>query len=175
MKVSRTFWIVLGVVVFVVAVGGFYFTLQDSRPDLTTPLEGKKVSELMKMNTPIECNVTLLETVRVERNPDETTKVPTFLYLWGKKVREEGISIFSDGNEVKTLNIADSAKSELYSLLLDESGKMAHLDFGAIDVITSYDKIPPTNLECKRASFGKEVFTPQNVCYYDKAPSCISP
>jgi len=100
--------------------------------------------------------------------------VPTQLFIEGNKVREVGVSIWTNGSESHSLNILTS--SGYYSLLLN-SDKMINMDvvsLGGEDVL--FSNIPAADLQCKVSTFEDNIFVPQNVCYppgSSQEPKCF--
>ena len=170
--------VLIVIIVAVLAVAG-YFVLSRQSPvkqynipkveNSQTSLKNKKASELMKLNTPIECNIAgLLEKARAERKNGEGKQVATKLFIKGDVIREEGISIFTDGAEKNTVNIINSKNKTFFSMLLDGSNRMASLDYNQIggdQIITQYDNISPENIDCRASAFDESVLAPKNICY----------
>lgn len=145
-----------------------------------TSLAGKTVSEIMKLNTPAECIlVGALENARANRKASEGIEVVTKLLIKGDVVREDGVSIFTDGTEKNTVNIINPKDKTIFTLLLDGSNKMASLDYalvGGDQRIVKYDNVSSKDITCKGASFNQNVLVPQNVCYMPpstQTPSCF--
>ncbi|HTE49176.1 MAG TPA: hypothetical protein VK675_04690 [Candidatus Paceibacterota bacterium] len=171
---------VIFIVVAIVILAGGYLIF--NRPKVDIPqasLKNKKVSELMALNTPFECNVSgLVEEARAERKSGEGRQVPTKLFIKGNTIRDEGISIFTDGKETNSVNIINPNKKTFFTLLPDGSNKMASLDYnllGGDRLIKRYDDISPENISCKALAFDENILVPTNVCFMPpskETPAC---
>ena len=171
---------VIFIVVIVILVAGGYLIFNRPKVDIPeSSFKNKKVSELMALNTPFECNVSgLLEDARAERKSGEGRQVPTKLFIKGNTIRDEGISIFTDGKETNSINIINPNNKTFFSLLTDGSNKMARLDYnllGGDQLITRYDDISPENISCETSAFDENILVPTNVCYMPpskETPAC---
>ena len=132
-------------------------------------LKNKKVSDIMKLNSPAECDlVGLLAKARATRKKNEGIQVPTKLFIKGNTVRQEGVSIFTDGTEKGTVDIINTQNKTFFTLLLDGSNGMASLNYdlvGGYQKVAQYDNISQENLDCKSMAFNEKLLVPQNVCY----------
>jgi len=113
-----------------------------------------------------------------KRKEGKSKQVATKLFIKGNTVREEGVSIFTDGKEKNTVNIIDSKNKTFFSLLLDESNRMTSLDYnqaGADQIVARYDNISPENISCKASAFDESLLVPKNICYMppsENTPAC---
>ncbi len=171
----RRYWIFLVIIILIIIMLIFFIFKPKNEIATSTKavdLEGKTIKELSLLNKPIECDIiNLIEKIRSERKEGEGTSVPTKIYVLGSKMRVEGISILTDGNEQPNLNIYSDNK--VYSLLLDGSNKMMYLDANLIGGIDEFsDTLLIKNLDCRIAGLQDSLFVPANICYSDKEPKC---
>ena len=145
----------------------------------TPNLAGKNMNDLRLLNMPIECDViNLLNEKKSQRKEGEGFEVPAKLYINGNNIREEGVSVWTNGSETPALNIF-TPKGD-YTQLMDNSGRMAYIDpsiLGGQEAFlnSSFGEIPTNDLQCKLSSFDDKVFVPNNVCYSldsAKEPKC---
>jgi hypothetical protein len=140
-----------------------------------TSLKGKNVGELMNLNVPIECDtIGLLEKAKTDRKSGEGLQVTTKLFIKGSAIREEGVSIFTNGIEKNTVNIINPQNKTLFTLLLDGSNQMASLNYnmvGGDQMIARYNNIRLEDMSCKASTFNESILTPQNICYMPPSKS----
>lgn len=163
-------------VIVVLGAGIYYFISKNKTIILKNDLKGKSFSELFNSNLPIECNVIgFLDEVRAKNKKEKIASVATTkIFLKNGKIRDEGISVWTDGKETPALNIILIKEKKYFSLLLDGSSKMASLDFRSFDsmgsasgaILESYkESLTADRLDCRVSSFGENIFVPENVCY----------
>ena len=111
----------------------------------------------MALNIPIECDF------------KETKKIPGIythkkLFINGQNIKDEGIVIYTDGTEGVGSSIVKD--NEVYTMLIDGSGNWfkiekdpAYPEFDPLRIaLEGYHSIWPWVLQCKKGSFGSEIF-----------------
>lgn len=138
-------------------------------------LSGKTIEQLMAMNTMVICDtVGLLGKGRSERLEGVSVEIPTKFYIYGQTIREDGVSIFTDGTEEPSRNIIKDGT--VFSLTPATEEMMGIEDSSVVDmVLQTWYAISPESLSCSAGSPDMTVFEPANACYLPpstKLPAC---
>ncbi len=173
--------LVIAIVALLCVGGGAYIYFNKSTTTTSISLKKLSLVDLMKLNKQIECDtVNLLEKSMLDRKDNNGMEVPLKFFINGNTIREEGLSVMTDGNilkdekgvYLKTINIINTENKTYHSLMLDGSKQMSALSKHITDwdeILKSLEKISPEFLDCKFSVFDEKILIPDNICYIDSS------
>nr|AIA17898.1 Unknown Function [uncultured bacterium] len=126
-------------------------------------LTGKNVRELAALNTPISCTKPVLESEKPAAGV--ATEIPTKLWILGTHLKEEGVTIQTDGKEGPTsTNILTD--TVVYTKLLGTNKMLAIEDTQFTQSLrAAFNDISASTLSCTHDTFDASAFKPTDVCY----------